>query len=84
MNLEEQFQKAVEDSVKITTRPPNRILLQLYSLYKQATIGDINMDEPRGRNFVAKLKHQAWKKQEGKSQKDSKKEYVNLINSLKD
>lgn len=84
MNLEEQFQKAIEDSVKLTKRPPNKILLIIYSLYKQATLGDINMDEPGGRNFVAKLKHQAWKKQEGKSQEDSKKEYVNLINSLKD
>ena len=42
MELKEQFEKAITDSKSLTEKPSNDTLLQLYSLYKQATDGDIN------------------------------------------
>ena len=61
MELKEQFEKAITDSKSLTEKPSNDTLLQLYSLYKQATDGDINTEPPSNPfDFVAKAKYEAW------------------------
>jgi acyl-CoA-binding protein len=40
MELQEVFQQAVANSKLLSSKPDNDVLLQLYSLYKQATEGD--------------------------------------------
>ena len=42
MDIKTQFDQAVADSKNLSQKPSNDVLLQLYSLYKQATEGDIN------------------------------------------
>ena len=46
MDLKEQFEQAVAESKSLPERSGNDTLLQLYSLYKQASEGDINADPP--------------------------------------
>ena len=46
MPLKEQFEKAITDSKSLTEKPGNNILLQLYSLFKQSTEGDISGEAP--------------------------------------
>jgi diazepam-binding inhibitor (GABA receptor modulating acyl-CoA-binding protein) len=59
-------------------------LLQLYSLYKQATDGDVNTEPPSNPfDFVAKAKYNAWSALKGKSTADAMKEYVDLVKKLK-
>lgn len=41
-NLQGEFEKAAEDVKKVKTRPTDQELLDLYGLYKQATVGDVN------------------------------------------
>ena len=41
-----EFTKAAEDVKKLQTSPTDEELLELYGLYKQATVGDINTGEP--------------------------------------
>ena len=41
-DLNAQFEKAAEDVKKLTSKPSNDTMLKVYSLYKQATVGDIN------------------------------------------
>jgi len=77
------FEKAVDDSKKLMVKPDAETLLQLYSLYKQATIGDVNTAPPNAFNIVAKAKHDAWSSLKGKSQKEAAREYVELVNNLK-
>ena len=84
MDLKEQFEKAAIDSKTLKERPGNAVLLQLYSLYKQATDGDVNTDPPDNPfDFVAKAKHEAWAGLKGKSREQAMQEYSDLVNRLK-
>jgi len=59
-------------------------LLQLYSLYKQATEGDVSGDAPsKPFDFVNKAKYDAWSEQKGKSANDAMQQYVDLVTKLK-
>ena len=82
MTLNEQFQKAVNESKNLPEKPSNDILLKLYSLYKQATKGDVSGEKP-GFDFVNLAKYNAWEQLKGKSQEEAMEEYVELIHSLK-
>ena len=84
MELKEQFEKAITDSKSLTEKPSNDTLLQLYSLYKQATEGDINTEPPSNPfDFVAKAKYEAWAALKGKSTANAMTEYVELVKKLK-
>ena len=84
MDLKEQFEKAVADSKSLSAKPDNETLLQLYSLYKQSTEGDVNGEAPSNPfDFVAKAKYQAWETLKGKTRELAMGEYVALVNKLK-
>jgi acyl-CoA-binding protein len=84
MNIQEQFDQAVSRSKSLTEKPGNDILLQLYSLYKQATEGDVNIDPPANAfDFVGKAKYNAWESLKGKSKEIAMQEYVDLVAKLK-
>lgn len=83
MNLHEQFEQAVAESKQLPEKPSNDILLKIYSLYKQATQGDVSGEKPSGFDFVNLAKYNAWENLKGKTSEESMQEYVDLINSLK-
>jgi len=83
MELKENFDKAVIESKEIPNRPDNETLLQLYSLYKQATEGDINGEKPGMFDFVAQAKYNAWTSLKGTSVNDAMQQYVKLVVKLK-
>ncbi|MEN8119346.1 MAG: acyl-CoA-binding protein [Bacteroidota bacterium] len=78
----EAFEKAVKDSKTLKSKPSNDILLKLYSLYKQATEGEISGERPGGFDFKGAAKYDAWEEQKGKSKDDAAKEYIDLVNKL--
>jgi len=78
------FQQAVDDSKSLSERPSNETLLQLYSLYKQSTDGDVGEGEAASPfDFVAKAKLEAWIAQKGKTKETAMQEYINLVSKLK-
>ena len=78
------FEQAVSDSKDLRERPSNETLLQLYSLYKQATEGDATGDGPSNPfDFVAKAKYEAWSTLKGRTKETAMQEYINLISKLK-
>ncbi len=84
MELKEQFEKAAADSKTLSEKPSNEILLQLYSLYKQGTEGDVNTDPPSNPfDFVNKAKHEAWSSLSGKTKEAAMEEYIALVNKLR-
>ncbi len=84
MELNEQFELATAESKTLASKPDNITLLKLYSLYKQATIGDLNTDAPSNAfDFVGNAKFKAWQELNGTPKESAMKEYVELINSLK-
>lgn len=84
MDIRDQFETAVKDSKTLSEKPSNDTLLQLYSLYKQATEGD-NTNEPPSNpfDFVAKAKFEAWSGMAGKSKETAMQEYIDLVTKLK-
>lgn len=84
MDLNALFEQAVADSKTLSDRPSNDTLLQLYSLYKQATEGDINIDPPANPfDFVSKAKYEAWAGLKGKTKEAAMQDYVQLVSKLK-
>lgn len=46
MGLQEDFEKAASDVKNLKETPNNQEMLDIYGLYKQATVGDNNTDKP--------------------------------------
>ncbi len=83
-DLVKQFEEAAEESKNLSSRPSNDTLLQLYSLYKQATQGDAGAEGPSNPfDFVAKAKYDTWVRMKGKSRESAMQEYISLIDKLK-
>lgn len=78
----EQFNNAVTRVEALTQRPTNEQLLELYGLYKQATVGDVNEDRPTGWDFKAMAKHDAWAKLKGLSPEEAEAKYIAVVDSL--
>ena len=85
MELQQLFEQAVDNSKSLSEKPSNEVLLQLYSLYKQATAGDATEDGAPANpfDFVNKAKYNAWTELKGKTKDDAMKEYVSLVEKLK-
>ena len=84
MELIQQFEMAVTSSKTLSEKPSNDILLQLYSLYKQATEGDVNIDPPSNPfDIVGKAKFNAWESLKGKTKEDAMQLYIDLVEKLK-
>lgn len=84
LEIRSLFDKAVAESNLINTTLQNQVLLQLYSLYKQATEGDIDVKARAAKvSFEEKEKYDAWASLKGKSMKDAQTEYIMLVNKLK-
>ncbi len=81
--LEDQFKSAQADVQKLSERPDNDTLLELYSFYKQATEGDVNGDKPSAFDFKARAKYDAWEARKGMKREVAMKAYVRLVEHLK-
>ncbi|HLT82429.1 MAG TPA: acyl-CoA-binding protein [Cyclobacteriaceae bacterium] len=82
MNLNEEFEKAVEDSRKLPARPDNETLLELYALFKQATEGDVSGERPGGFDFKAIAKYDAWASKKSTPREEAMRAYVALVQRL--
>ena len=82
MATPEEFEAAAARSKELPSKPSNTVLLQLYSLYKQASEGDVSGERPGGFDFKAIAKYDAWSSLKGKSADEARQEYVDLVNSL--
>ena len=84
MELLELFEKAKAESTNLAQKPSNESLLQLYALYKQATMGDVQTEAPANPfDFVAKAKFEAWTGLKGKTREAAMNEYIELVKKLK-
>ena len=82
MTLDEQFTKAQADVKALTQRPSNDTLLELYSLYKQATEGDATGSRPGMFDVAGRAKFDAWSKKKGTAKDAAKTAYAALAASL--
>ena len=82
MELKDEFEKAVEDSRKLTARPDNESLLELYALYKQAVEGDVSGERPGGFDFKAIAKYDAWASKKSLPREEAMRAYIALVQRL--
>ena len=81
-DLEQQLEDAKKRILELNEKPDNQELLELYSLYKQATIGDLNIDKPGMFDFVAAAKYNAWNLKKGMSKEEAQQKYIDYVDSL--
>ena len=81
-DLEQQFQKAAKDVGNLKARPSDQQLLELYGLYKQATVGDCDQPKPGMFALKEKAKHEFWTKKAGMTKDQAKEKYIELANQL--
>jgi len=77
-----EFLKAKEDVRKLTERPTDQELLDLYGYFKQATIGDCNTDRPGIFSLKERYKWDNWNSRKGLSTEEAEKKYVDLAATL--
>ena len=82
-DLKTAFEQAVAESKSLSEKPDNMTLLKIYSLYKQATSGDVEGKRPGFTDMVGRAKYDAWATLKGKSADEAMQEYIDLIESLK-
>ncbi len=79
---EEPFRLAKEKVMLLNREPTNDEKSILYGLYKQATIGDVNIAKPYFFDMIGRAKWDAWNTNNGKTLDDAKQEYIAYVNSL--
>ncbi|KAK1124645.1 Acyl-CoA-binding protein like protein [Melipona quadrifasciata] len=82
MSLDQKFEQAAEAVKTLTKRPTDDEFLELYALFKQASMGNINTSRPGMLDLKGKAKWDAWKSKDGMSQNDAKEAYVKFVDTL--
>lgn len=76
------FVDAQERVKKLSRRPSNAELLDLYGLYKQATEGDATGSRPGLLDPKGRAKFDAWTSRKGVARAEAKARYVALVAEL--
>ncbi|KAG5443874.1 Enoyl-CoA delta isomerase 2, mitochondrial, partial [Clonorchis sinensis] len=78
------FEEAKAAVNTLKNDPGTEVKLQLYALFKQATLGDCTDDKPSALNFVQKAKWQAWTALKSMSKEEAASKYISIISELVD
>ena len=81
--LQAEFENAAQEVQQLSERPDNEVLLRLYALYKQATLGDVSGKRPGVANLVGRAKFDAWADMKGTSKREAMQAYIHLVRALK-
>jgi diazepam-binding inhibitor (GABA receptor modulator, acyl-CoA-binding protein) len=77
------FERAVEivnqSKTKKNTQRDTALMLQFYSLYKQATTGDCIGKRPWMYQLEAQMKYDVWYEIKGTSKEEAEEAYINLV-----
>ena len=80
--VRDKFESAVRDVKSLPSEPGTAELLELYALYKQATVGDVSGPRPGAFDMRARAKHDAWAMAKGLSTDEAMARYVKLVARL--
>ena len=82
MSLDERFNQAAEKVKNLPKKPSDSELLEIYALFKQASVGDNTTDRPGMLDLKGKAKWDAWTGKKGKTQDEAKEAYVKLVEEM--
>jgi diazepam-binding inhibitor (GABA receptor modulating acyl-CoA-binding protein) len=78
----ERVAKAVQDQAGAFTGLPDDKKLEIYALFKQGSVGDVNTDRPGMLDFKGKAKWDAWNAKKGMDQDEAKRQYIELVSAF--
>jgi acyl-CoA-binding protein len=82
MTLAERFVDA-QVRVKTLSAPPDTsTLLELYALFKQGSVGDVDGKRPGMLDIKGRAKYDAWEKKKGLSKDGAMERYIALVDKL--
>lgn len=84
-SVQEEFEtvaKQLADNASIADGFSNEKKLEIYALYKQGLIGDVNTQRPGMLDLKGKAKWDSWNAKKGVSQEDAQKQYIELVKDL--
>jgi acyl-CoA-binding protein len=76
------FERAAQKVKSLAERPDDQTMLQLYALYKQGSVGDVQGAKPGFFDFVGTAKYEAWEALKGTSVEEARQRYVDLVGKL--
>ncbi|KAJ3432661.1 hypothetical protein M0813_22918 [Anaeramoeba flamelloides] len=76
------FEETASKVRKLAKDPNNEEKLELYSLYKQATVGDNTTKKPGMLDFQGKAKWEAWNKKKGTTSEEAKTQYIEFAKKM--
>jgi diazepam-binding inhibitor (GABA receptor modulator, acyl-CoA-binding protein) len=85
MSIQEEFEAAAKhlaDNANIADGLPNDKKLEIYSLYKQGFVGDVNVPRPGMLDLKGKAKWDAWNAKKGVPQEEAQQQYIDLVKDL--
>lgn len=82
MDLKARSEETAARVKTLTKRPTDDELRELYSLYKQATAGDVSGKRPGMFDLLGRAKSDAWAAREGMSADAAMEAYVALVDRL--
>lgn len=80
--IRKRFETAAADVKSLPNEPGTAELLELYALYKQATVGDVSGPRPSAFDVRARAKHDAWAKAKGLPADEAMRRYAALVARL--
>jgi len=82
MALSDEFAAAQSRVLELARPPSTDEMLELYALFKQATVGDTNSKRPGALDFKGRAKYDAWAERKGMSSEVAMQTYVDLVAKL--
>jgi len=82
MALQDEFEAAVKRVNGLPSAPGNNVMLDLYGLYKQATVGDAAGKRPGITDLRGRAKFDAWSGRKGMSKEDAMRAYIKAASAL--
>ena len=82
MTLSERFADAQARVKTLTQAPSTSELLELYALYKQGSVGDVEGKRPGMLDIKGRAKWDAWAGKKGQTRDQAMEAYVALVDRL--
>ncbi|NVB76839.1 MAG: acyl-CoA-binding protein [Kofleriaceae bacterium] len=77
-DLAQRFAEA-QARIKPVTGLGNDVMLEMYALYKQATVGDVTGDRPGMLDLRGRAKYDAWAKKKGLGKEAAMEQYIAVV-----
>lgn len=83
VSLEQKFWRHAEMVKSLPPTTPDNMLIA-YSYYKQATMGDVELERPtESSQIIETFKYDSWKRLKGMTREDAMHHYIQTIKRIK-